>query len=455
MKKILIYNWSRVDDKRGGGVTVYVQNLINALIKSGEYEVTHLNSGWTYDNKKKPYIKKIENNFNSALDCYELINSPVLAPIEQCAKNLKVYLEDKSLRPIISEFIRQQHGFDVIHFNNLEGISLDVLRLKESFPETKIIYSMHNYFPFCSRVNLWQNDKSDNPHNCDKISYEACIKCYEKKEYYTTVSKRRKNTIFTKVISRLADTLYRESRDFTAYQSFTEENIKGINKYVDLVLAVSKRVEEISAGYGISKEKLRVSYIGTKVADRALYECNAKYDGKLLNIAYMGYMRQDKGYYFLVSCLEQMPDECAKRINATFAARYDDNKYNKEVERLNRLKTKCNSITLLNGYTADTQPEILQGINLGIVPVLWEDNLPQVAIEQIAYGVPILVSDLGGAKELCADSRFVFKAGDTDDFINKLIDIMDHPNYLEEYWDNVMKLTTIDMHFNEIKSFYS
>ena len=27
---------------------------------------------------------------------------------------------------------------------------------------------------------------------------------------------------------------------------------------------------------------------------------------------------------------------------------------------------------------------------LSIVPVLWEDNLPQIAIESIAYGVPVL-----------------------------------------------------------------
>ena len=88
----------------------------------------------------------------------------------------------------------------------------------------------------------------------------------------------------------------------------------------------------------------------------------------------------------------------------------------------------------MNGYTKNNQKELLQGANLGILPVMWEDNLPQVAIEQIAYGVPVLTSDLGGAKELCNDLNFVFKAGNVTDFINKLYNIYEHRELLLEYW---------------------
>ena len=55
---------------------------------------------------------------------------------------------------------------------------------------------------------------------------------------------------------------------------------------------------------------------------------------------------------------------------------------------------------------------IISQMDVGLVPVMWEDNLPQVAIEMHARHVPLLTSDLGGAQELANFPEMVFKAGD-------------------------------------------
>ena len=46
----------------------------------------------------------------------------------------------------------------------------------------------------------------------------------------------------------------------------------------------------------------------------------------------------------------------------------------------------------------------------GVVPVLWHDNLPQVAIEMHARHIPLLTSDMGGAQELGNCPEMVFAA---------------------------------------------
>lgn len=109
---------------------------------------------------------------------------------------------------------------------------------------------------------------------------------------------------------------------------------------------------------------------------------------------------------------------------------------------------------MINGYTARNQQELLQGMNLSVVPVLWEGNLPQVAIEQIAYGVPILVSDLGGAREIVNDHRFVFRAGDTEEFINKISDIMDDRQLLIDFWKADRHLVTMQEHVDSLMQIY-
>lgn len=119
MKKILYYNWTPLDSSEGGGVAVYQRNLINSL--GGSYSVTYLNSGYTYTFDKKLRLKEKACPDYPEVKTFEVINSPVLAPVQQSIKNIDIYLHDESLYKLIRNFIISQGGFDVIHFNNLEG----------------------------------------------------------------------------------------------------------------------------------------------------------------------------------------------------------------------------------------------------------------------------------------------------------------------------------------------
>ena len=138
MKKILYYNWTPLDSSERGGVAVYQRNLIDSL--GGSYSVTYLNSGYTYTFDKKLRLKEKACPDYPEVKTFEVINSPVLAPVQQSIKNIDIYLHDESLYKLIRNFIISQGGFDVIHFNNLEGLSLKVLSLKKDFPDTTFIY---------------------------------------------------------------------------------------------------------------------------------------------------------------------------------------------------------------------------------------------------------------------------------------------------------------------------
>lgn len=93
-------------------------------------------------------------------------------------------------------------------------------------------------------------------------------------------------------------------------------------------------------------------------------------------------------------------------------------------------------------------------MHLGIVPVLWEDNLPQVAIEFKAMGIAVMASDKGGASELSRSGAFEFKAGDYIDFIEKLENIIHHPEIIHDYWSKQLRLTAMDEHCRQLMQFY-
>ena len=112
------------------------------------------------------------------------------------------------------------------------------------------------------------------------------------------------------------------------------------------------------------------------------------------------------------------------------------------------------SLQIVHGYTHRELGSLLKNVHLGIVPVLWEDNLPQIAIEMVAMGVPILCSDAGGAAELCESERFIFQHGNQEDLIKKLSYFEKNRGEINRYWDCHQGLTTMKMHFDEIREIY-
>ena len=343
-------------------------------------------------------------------------------------------------------------------------MSVNVLKLKEKYPNTKFILSIHNYQPICPLNQYFQNHNSiicDNFHDGNE-----CLKCsvvkLDQKEYYKHARNYyydllSSNFKFLKLPLKLFSKLfmYRSRRYIGSestmlpemYLRYRTHNIQVLNKYADRILAVSDRVRQIMIEHGVDSNKIFTSYIGTKLAENELGHSVAQTTSPF-TIAYMGYERIDKGFFFMIDALSKLDNEIAKNINVVLAV---SNLHKKNyVEKL----TNFNQVIAYKGYTHKELPAILKNVNLGIVPVLWEDNLPQVAIEMVACGVPILCSDFGGASELCKSDLFKFRGGDEDDFTEKLVKLAKNPDYLPVYWENHPPLQTMESHVNQLLQQY-
>ncbi len=480
--KILYYNWVPFDDdeNRGGGVTVYQRNLIAELLKKTDYEVFFISSGISYSlRKKEPYFVRTKNIFKKRCKTFQIVNSPILSPGHCAFDDMELYLYDLKLYQLFKNFVLKFGPFDVIHFNNFEGLSLNVLKIKEDFPDIKIIVSLHNYYLFCPQVNLWKREKE----NClDFDDGKDCLQCLkfkpDKREvlfadrlayFWKRHGINSESAIFrasykySNIIKRInkisknfrkKTTLERRCYKICAndYKLFRERNVEYINKYADKVLCVSERVKEIAIKMGISPEILITDYIGTEIAKKQVDHGNAPLDSEIFTIVFMGYMRRDKGFFFLLKALNQINEDIAKNIKIIFAAKIDSEK---TICKIYKLGKKYYEIDIRDGYSHNELPQILNETNLGIIPVLWEDNLPQVAIEMVAHGVPILASDLGGAHELCNDSNFIFKNNNINDFSEKLEFLFSNRNVLDQYWKNRRHLTTFTEHISKLKEYYS
>ena len=459
--KILIYNWLPYDNPWhwGGGVTVYCKNLIDTIIKKYPFaQIYFLSSGFAYSAAKlETFVRRMGSIYGDRCKQYEIVNSPVPAAQDKLFVNPLVALANPALKAVFKKFIEQNGPFTAIHFNNIEGMSLDVLDLKKDFPDTKFVYSMHNYVPICATGFYYQRH---NHCNCNPgHTAHDCMLCTRKiirrniaDEMYKSAqfgvppeqccSKERWLKTFD--FGRLDEDVAEED-----ILTFAKTATQKLNENCDSMLAVSKRVYDIAVENGLDKQKLHVSYIGTEVAKRQVGKSLYRAENGL-KVVFLGnsLSYEEKGYPFLLDALAKLEPEYASQIDMVLTVR------DKQHAEIYELLKKFRTVKVINGYTHDDLINIFNGCNLSIVPVLWEDNLPQIAIESVAYGVPVLASSCGGASELTDSPLFKFEGGNADDLLGKLRYFVDHPEELEKYWEGHHGLMTMEAHLKQLLPYY-
>ena len=177
-KRVLLYNWTPLEQiKFGGGVAVYVRNLMQYAAQNKDMEnieFVFLSSGFYYDSDHtNVYIRK-EPNFMS-YENYTIVNSPIIAPLALSISTLSRTISDSILTHEIDEFIRLHGPFDVIHFQSFEGISSSVLKLKEKYKSIKFFHSIHDYGIICPDIRLWTKHQENCLYSKNKFICKNCV----------------------------------------------------------------------------------------------------------------------------------------------------------------------------------------------------------------------------------------------------------------------------------------
>ncbi len=478
--RILFYNWVDHLDRqqRGGGVAVYQRNLIAALTAVPGVQAAALTSGLAHDLRPGPprWAPVATGPEREAARGYEIVNSGLLAP-GHSDYGSPAQLSHGPTEDVFADFLHRTGPWDVVHFNNLEGIPAAALARAKQELGARVVLSLHNYYPFCPQVNLWHRERE----NCtDFDAGRRCVSCLP------VVPNRRVARAALALSSRfgrggalpggqaLGQALwvalrgawrgYRRLRGAgrtgtpaaapapvqperaAAFANRRRQMVDLINRHCDAVLCVSDRVRQIAAHHGIAPGLLHTAYIGSREARNWQTTTPAARflaDDGTLHLAYLGYMRADKGFPFLLDALSALPDATLARLRLTVAAQKGAASM---MTQMAALAPRLAGFRHLDGYSHDTLDQVLDGVALGVVPVLWQDNLPQVAIEMHARHIPVLASDLGGAQELGRCKALVFRAGDRADFARALEGVLSGAVQPGDYWQGAMAPVTMNEH---------
>lgn len=458
-----------------------MRNLTAALRDAGWAQPAFLSSGTAHDlPSKHPYWRPATGSAGEP-DRFEIVNSGTLGPSHHSFGD-PAQLSHPATEEAFLDFIEATGPYDVIHFHNIEGLPLRALRLKARFPQTRVVLSLHNYYPICPQVNLWRQESV----TCrDFHGGAACVTClpFQHSKRHLVLAHGlaarlsaigltpgtagfdlafrnvmrvggRTARLVRRLRTRRAEPATPPPLDERAahFAERRAEMVETLNAECDAILCVSEAVREIALAYGLSETLCQTDYIGTAQADHwNRTEPRAIAPDAPLRLAYLGHMRRDKGFFFLLDAFEDMPPQEAARFALTIAAPQGDAH---AMARLKALGGKFADLRYLDGYNHDQLDGILSDVDAGLVPVLWHDNLPQVAIEMHARHIPVLTSDLGGAKELSGSDALTFPAGDSAAFFERLAAISSGQVDWAEYWAGAKAPVDMATHLRALRTIY-
>lgn len=497
--RVLCYNWVdyRDPEGRGGGVSVYQRNLMAALEALPDIEPGFVCAGLSHDLvNRTPRWEPIRHGPGRGKPRHwDLVNAQPMSPAHH-AFGSPAQVSHPETEAAFCDLIARTGPWDVLHLNNLEGLPVGVLAaVRARFPALRIVFSLHNYYPVCPQVNLWRRERA----TCDDFAGgTACVSCvphlpdqrlvraanavaYRLKcagltpgtwtfdvAFRALLGLGRRGVRLVRALrggaGRASDTGALPGPD-TAEQPvdpalgrpFADRRaamVAAINAHCDVVLAVSEATRQVALRYGFDPAITRVGRIGTREAaafDKTAARPVPQATDGTLTLAYLGYMRRDKGFYFLLDALEALPPALARRVRLLAAARAGDGE---TMARLGALGDRLAGVTHVDGYSHDGLDALLAKADIGVVPVLWHDNLPQVAIEMHARHIPLLTSDMGGAQELGRSTELTFAAGDTADFAAKLQAVLDGRVDFDAYWQGARAPMQMAAHVDALVADY-
>jgi len=209
-------------------------------------------------------------------------------------------------------------------------------------------------------------------------------------------------------------------------------------KRVDVVVSPTKFLAGIfKQVYGIDVRVIRHGIDYTTVKPNRRY----KKKGDTVVFGYIGTVLPHKGAHIICEALKLIENE---NIRVKIYGHYFH-----EVEYYRNLvkeAQKDRRIELLGEYKDEELSRIMNEVDCTIVPSIWWENSPLTVLTSLAYKVPVITINIGGAAELVKDgvNGFNFNIGDPDSLANILERIANNPEILNRIRENVVRPPRIE-----------
>ena len=383
------------------GLTLYSDALMQGQVAAG-HEVAYVFSGRHYPWLELPRLKRWRDR---GVAMYELVGSPIVSHWEAGTREPLRDLDEPAGERAFAAALRETQP-DVVHVHELARLPSSVLELADA----PVVMTLHDYRPLCASVRLLDADG----HRCTRreVGEDCARNCagapggrdhlvawtvgYELGRAKRAVPlARRLDFSFIEKTVRSArgegtrPGAPRPGAPAADYQRRRDVNVARLSR-CDRLVAPSARSAALYAELGVPAERIVVQRLALphieRLRPRRLEAPPAPVTFATLN----GASSPAKGLHVLEDALRRLPaDGFRLRV-------------------LGRAPESLGAdprVTLEGAYAPDELDARLEGVDVGIVPSVWEESHGFVGPELLAKGIPVIGNALGGIPDYVRDGE--------------------------------------------------
>ena len=199
------------------------------------------------------------------------------------------------------------------------------------------------------------------------------------------------------------------------YDSLTDKKKKAIRKVVNMPdkLLVLGNYWYDQLLKIVDEKKLGVLYNGVIVPQSNPYNPNAK------NITFFGHLKKEKGIYDLLIAIEQIKEKLPEDTKLNLCGTSDEFDINHYINE-HKLSEVVNYCGWINGIKKE---DILKNTAISVLPTYIE-GLSMTVLEGMAYGIPIVTTNVTTMPEMLGGIVDLIEPGSIDSLSSGIIDLL-------------------------------
>lgn len=434
---------------RTGGLTKYCVDLMEEQKRQGD-EVSLLWPGKIKKIEENPYIVKRKNK--NGFGNFEIIN-PMPVPLLSGIKEINIFTKHTDKQGYIS-FLKE-NSFDVIHLHTLMGLPKEFLEVAKEMG-IKTIFTSHDYFGICPKASLLYNERvcsyDKNCRRCEECNKGAASmsKIKIQQGYIYRIAKK------SKLLNRLKKFNYKpvrisgntELNDTKSVKQQKSEPYMFLRKYYqDMFGMVTKMhfnsttTEKAFREFQVNTpgKMISISHGGIKnLATKRTYSDKIRF-------GYLGPISVKKGFFLLKNVLDSLDEKYKNKFELHI---YSKNSFN------------CDYIVEHKPYVYSELPQVMDSIDILVLPSIWYETFGFTVLEALSFGVPVMVSENVGAKDIVENNKsgIIFEPTE-EDLRTKISEVLNDGTELlkqmNDYICNEQEIKSMKTHACEIREFYT
>jgi GT2 family glycosyltransferase len=176
---------------------------------------------------------------------------------------------------------------------------------------------------------------------------------------------------------------------------------------------------------------------------------------KIVKFGFLGHGTFDKGFELLITSFYRIQKDFKFETKAQLYlfGDFNSNQLSKKTLNLIKILEEKNLLKIKGPYQREAElKKIIDEIDMVIMPSLWNETFGLVLNEAFKYKTPAIVSDKGALPERLIHQKngLIFKTEKKDDLKNKLQTIIDNPDLIQKFKQNIKAPKSFEKHGEEI-----